>query len=136
MPNQLLAANADVIAYQMEEYKNSYLVVNFSLFEHFSVQELRGIFTILCIALAGKTTRQMPFVFHHFIMAAIPHVKCDVGSVLENSTWFSSNNGDNGRNGKYEWFNDCRNACFSQTKWLYCHKHIYNKINLLLAKIA
>ena len=29
----------------------------------------------------GKTTRSMPFVFRHFIMAAILHVKCDIGSV-------------------------------------------------------
>ena len=27
MPNQLLAANADVVVYQMEEYQNSRLVV-------------------------------------------------------------------------------------------------------------
>ena len=26
----------------------------------------------------------MPFVFPHFIMAAIPHVKCDIGSGREN----------------------------------------------------
>ena len=26
----------------------------------------------------------MPLVFSHFIMAAIPHVKCDVGSRREN----------------------------------------------------
>ena len=50
MPNQLLEANTNVIAYQMEEYKNWDLVKIFSLFEHFSIQELRDIFTILCIA--------------------------------------------------------------------------------------
>ena len=54
MPNQLLGANADVIAYQMEEYKNSDLVKIFSLFEHFSIQELRGIFTILCYCLGRE----------------------------------------------------------------------------------
>ena len=51
MPDQLLTVNADVIAYQMEEiYRNSDLVVIFSLFEHFSIQELCGIFILLALA--------------------------------------------------------------------------------------
>ena len=50
MPNQWLAANANIIAHQMEECKNSDLVLTFSLFEHISIQELCGIFTILSIA--------------------------------------------------------------------------------------
>ena len=33
----------------------------------------------------------MPFVFPHFIMAAIPHVKCDVGCGRENETRISKN---------------------------------------------
>ena len=32
----------------------------------------------------GKITRSMPLIFPHFIMAAIPHVRCDVGSGREN----------------------------------------------------
>ena len=50
MPDQLLAANAEAIAYQMEEYKNSDFGYDFSLFEQFSTQELRGIFAIICNA--------------------------------------------------------------------------------------
>ena len=56
---------------------------DFELFEQFSIQQLRSIFTIICIDVY-VLLREMPFVFPHFIMAAILHVKCDVGSGREN----------------------------------------------------
>ena len=59
MPNQLLEANTNIIAYQMEEYKNWDLVKIFSLFEHFSIQELRDIFTILCIYCLGRENHKI-----------------------------------------------------------------------------
>ena len=49
-PNQLLTANADsTFAYQMEEYKNSGLIVILHCLNSLT-QQLCGIFTIICIA--------------------------------------------------------------------------------------
>ena len=65
-PEQLLAAKADAVAYQMD----TTTTWNFNYYMY-------------CLS---KTTRSVPFVFSHFIMTAIPHVKCDLGSGQDNRT--------------------------------------------------
>ena len=42
----------------------------------------------------------MPFAFPHFIIAAIPHVKCDVGSGRENEEYVKDMLIDGGKHRK------------------------------------
>ena len=51
--------------------------------------QLHGIFTIYVYCLR-KIVRWKPFVFSHFTMAAIPHIKCGVGSGQKNGTFHGS----------------------------------------------
>ena len=76
---QLLAANAEAVAY----HKLIRFGCDFALLEQFSTQQLIGIFTIISFEVY-ELLREMPFVFPHFITAAIPYVKWDVGSEREN----------------------------------------------------
>ena len=81
VPDQVLAANDEAVAYQMEKDKNSGLVVILHCLNSFQHNKYVA-FSLLYVWLR-KTTRQMPFVSPHFIMAAILHVQCDVGSRRE-----------------------------------------------------
>ena len=58
--HQLFPANADAVAYKIEVYKNSGLVVILQ----FSTQQLRGIFTIIC---AAKENRKINAVWFSLI---------------------------------------------------------------------
>ena len=56
---------------------------DFALLEQFLTQQLRSIFTIICFGVYALL-REMLFVFPRFLMAAIPHVNCDVGCTQQN----------------------------------------------------
>ena len=73
-PDELLAAKASASSYQIEEHKHSSLVV--ILYCLYTTTAWHFQYLMYCL---GKT-----IVFPHFIMATIPHVKCDVGSGREN----------------------------------------------------
>ena len=49
VPDQFLAVNADAVAYQMEEYKNSGLVVNLHCFNSFQHNNYVEFSLIICI---------------------------------------------------------------------------------------
>ena len=55
--HQLFPANADAVAYKIEVYKNSGLVVILQ----FSTQQLRGIFTIICAAKENRKINALWF---------------------------------------------------------------------------
>ena len=81
--NQLLAANVNpVVAYQMEGYRNSGFVVILHYLNSFQHSNYLA-FSLLYVLL--RENHMINAVFPHFIMTAIPHVKCDVGSGRENA---------------------------------------------------
>ena len=57
---------------------------DFAWLKLFSTQQLPGIFTIIFFGVY-VLLREMSFVFPHFIMAATPHVKWDIGSGRQNT---------------------------------------------------
>ena len=75
---QLLAANTDAAAYQMKEYKNSDLVVILHYFNSFQHNNY------VAFWLLYENHKINAVCFHSFTIAAIPHVKCDVGFGREN----------------------------------------------------
>ena len=79
VPDKLLTANTSDGSYHIEEYKNSSLVVilrclNTTTMGHFHYSNER----------LWKNHKIKAVCFSHFIMAAILHVKYDVGSKWEN----------------------------------------------------
>ena len=81
-----LAANADAVAYQMEEYNNSGLVVISHCLNSLWHNNCVASSLLYVLLRESHNINAVCHFFPHFIMAVIPHVKCDVGSGRENGT--------------------------------------------------
>ena len=82
VPEQLLAPTADAVACETKEYKNSCFVTILHCLNSFQHNNYLA-FSLLYVLPKEIHKIKCQFLFPHFIMAAIPYVKCDVGSGRE-----------------------------------------------------
>ena len=81
--DQLLAASANTVAYQMEEYKNPSLVVILHCLNSFQHKNYMA-FSLLYVFLRGNhKINAVCFLSFHIILL----VKCDIGSEQENTAF-------------------------------------------------